>query len=171
VPGVGTERLTLVVFSGLPGSGKSAVARGVAAEIGAAYLELDRIEAPILRRLSGDGLGWAGYEILTAIADSNLSLGVSVILDAVTWTEAIRDQWRDLATRHFAAFKPIELLAPAESLHRERVAARSGAKGDWAVVSATFTLYEPWRQTRLILDPTQPLERLVADALRYVRAP
>ena len=166
-----TDRLTLVVFSGLPGSGKSAVARRVASELGAPHLELDSIEAPILRRLSGDALGWAGYEILTAIADHNLGLGVSLILDAVTWTEAIRDEWRTLATRHGAAFKPIELLAPDEILHRSRVGARSGTKGDWSVVSATFTLYEPWRQPRLTLDPTEPLERLVAQALGYVRAP
>lgn len=38
----------LVVFAGLPGSGKSALARGVADALGATYLRIDTIETAIV---------------------------------------------------------------------------------------------------------------------------
>jgi predicted kinase len=41
----------LVVFAGLPGSGKSVLARGVADAIGATYLRIDTIEAAIVSTL------------------------------------------------------------------------------------------------------------------------
>jgi predicted kinase len=41
----------LVVFAGLPGSGKSVLARGVADEIGATYLRIDTIESAIVSTL------------------------------------------------------------------------------------------------------------------------
>jgi DNA-binding NarL/FixJ family response regulator len=52
-------------------------------------LELDSIEAPLLKRISGDTLDWGGYEIITALAEDHLSLGDSVILDSVARTYAI----------------------------------------------------------------------------------
>jgi predicted kinase len=41
----------LVVFAGLPGSGKSVLARGVADAIGATYLRIDTIESAIVSTL------------------------------------------------------------------------------------------------------------------------
>ena len=42
----------LVVFAGLPGSGKSVLARGVADAIGATYLRIDTIESAIVSTLT-----------------------------------------------------------------------------------------------------------------------
>lgn len=42
----------LVVFAGLPGSGKSVLARGVSDAIGATYLRSDTIEAAIVSTMS-----------------------------------------------------------------------------------------------------------------------
>lgn len=39
--------VTLVVFAGLPGSGKSSIARGLARSIGAIWLRIDSIEDAI----------------------------------------------------------------------------------------------------------------------------
>lgn len=164
----------LVVFSGLPGSGKSAVARPLARELGLMLLELDLIERPLLRRFSGDALGWAGYEILTVIADDNLALGTGVVLDSVTWTNAVREQWRTLASRHRAQFRPIEVVCPDREAHRARVEGRGGGgevrKNAWPRVEASFARYEEWREDRLVLDSRRPLGELVTAAVAYVKA-
>ena len=41
----------LVVFAGLPGTGKSLLARGVADAIGATYLRIDTIESAVISTL------------------------------------------------------------------------------------------------------------------------
>lgn len=161
--------LTLVVMSGLPGSGKSTVARELARALEFSLFELDHIEAPILARFDGDALGWGGYEILSALAEDNLSLGHSVVLDSVAWTNALREEWRMLAARHRARYRPIEVVVPDRELHRTRVTARP-AKNDWRRIEAAVKLYEAWSSDRLVLDSSQPLDGLLADALEYVRA-
>lgn len=52
----------LIVFSGLPGTGKTTIAKGLAAKIGALYLRIDTIEQAI--RNSGalaHDVGRSGY--------------------------------------------------------------------------------------------------------------
>jgi hypothetical protein len=70
-----TTMATLVVFGGLPGSGKSSIARELARQTGASWLRIDSIEQAI--RESGIVTGSvddAGYRAAYAVADDNLRL-------------------------------------------------------------------------------------------------
>jgi predicted kinase len=160
-------------MAGLPGVGKSSIARGLAAELGVCLFELDRIEAPLLERISGDTLGWGGYEILTSLADDHLALGHGVILDCVSWVRPLRARWAKLADAHAAAFRPIEVVCSDEALHRARLVQRHrGSRGlgdiGWERVEQARGLYEAWDTPRLALDSTRPLEDLVRAAVAYV---
>lgn len=44
-----TKRPVLIAFSGLPGAGKTTIARDVAARLGAVFLRIDSIEAALAR--------------------------------------------------------------------------------------------------------------------------
>jgi predicted kinase len=83
--------VTLVVVSGLPGTGKSAVAAALATRLGAVGLSVDPIEDALL----GAGLppsrdvGVAAYEATRVMAEQNLALGRPVLVDAVDDSEAI----------------------------------------------------------------------------------
>jgi predicted kinase len=162
----------LVVMAGLPGVGKSSIAQGLAGELGICKLELDRIEAPLLSQISGDTLGWGGYEILTALAEDHLALGHSVILDCVTWVRSLRTRWQDLAEAHGAAFRPIEVICSDEALHRVRLhqrVSRDLAEPPWVRVEEARRSYETWDTPRLVLDTVQPLNELVRAAAGYCR--
>lgn len=66
----------LVVVSGLPGVGKTTIARGLAAAVGAAYLRIDSIEAGLARSvLAIRPAEDAGYEAAYAVAEDNLRNG------------------------------------------------------------------------------------------------
>ena len=71
---------TLVVFSGLPGVGKSTIARLLSARLRAAYLRIDTIEQAI-RSGGVGGVGPAGYEVANRLAVENLRLGRHVVAD------------------------------------------------------------------------------------------
>ena len=61
----------LVVFGGLPGTGKTTIAKDVARRTGAVYLRIDTIEQAVRSAnvLAGD-IGPAGYVVANGVAES-----------------------------------------------------------------------------------------------------
>ena len=119
------------------------------------------------------GLGYVGYELLTTLAERQLQLGQSVILDSVAGAESIRAQWRDLAAKYTATWRVIECQCSDNSVQRSRLSTRErGIPGwhelEWAEVERVAAYYAPWQEQRLILDSVNPLADNIAAALRYL---
>lgn len=149
----------LVVMSGLPGSGKSTIARELAARLPAALVSVDPIDAALRRAgiTPDQPTGLAAYLAAEAVADDVLGSGLSVVADAVNAVEPARTQWRELAARRGVAMAVVEVGCSDPALHRARLAARSrGLTGlpepTWAAVQARRAEYLPWREPVLQLD-------------------
>ena len=102
--------MKMIVFSGLPGTGKSILAETVAKQLGIPVFAKDWLEAALLRNglqsTSNDrSLGYVGYELLTVLAERQLMLEQSVVLDSVAGTQAIRDTWRKLSAQSVPKWK------------------------------------------------------------------
>jgi predicted kinase len=161
----------LIVFSGLPGTGKTTVARDLTIRLAASYLRIDAIEQTL--QAAGLAVGILGYAVANALAAENLKLGRIVIADCVNPVLASRLGWRQTALRSSARIVEIELVCSDLSLHRQRVESRStdisGLKlPTWDEVVSRH--YEPWDREHLVLDAADSLpDHLVERAEAYIR--
>lgn len=138
----------LIVFAGLPGAGKTTLSRHLAAELTAALVRVDAIEAAIVR--SGElkpPLGPVGYVVANEVVAGCLAVGTHVIVDAVSPVAEARAGWRTTAAAAGAPVHVFEIVLDDLCEHRRRVEhRRSGLEGlvvpTWNQVLARD--YQPW---------------------------
>lgn len=145
----------LVVFGGLPGTGKSTIARAVASRIRAAYLRIDAIEQAIKDGGIASPIGATGYIVAHALAEANVTLGMAVIADCVNPVAESRDGWRSLAARLNTRIIEVEIVCSDLAEHRARVEGRSSDIPGLALPTWQSVLdrhYEPWTAPHLVID-------------------
>ena len=151
---VGRLQGMLIVFGGLPGTGKTTISRELAKRLSATLLRIDVIEQAMLASLSVDDIGAAGYSVANALAEANLSNGQSVVADCVNPVEVSRAAWKAVAARTGSPLIQIEVVCTDRTEHRRRVEARKPdipghVLPTWETV-VDYT-YETWKAD-LVLD-------------------
>jgi predicted kinase len=150
----------LVVFGGLPGTGKTTIAQQVAQRCGATNLRIDTIEQAIR---SADALmdsnSPAGYVVAYALAEANLRFGQVVVADSVNPLSATRAAWRSAAQSALSPIIEIEIICSDPVEHRRRVEGRTiDVPGltppTWAEIQAAVMAgeYQPWPGAHLVVD-------------------
>jgi predicted kinase len=146
----------LVVLSGLPGAGKTTIAKALVAKRSAVYVRVDEIEHALTRNANlGSDIGPAGYIVAFAVASSNLKLGNLVVGACVNPVPASRQGWRDVAQGAQVRFVDVEVVCSDEQEHRRRVETRGAdligfTLPTWSSVKAHH--YMPWNTPRLVVD-------------------
>jgi predicted kinase len=143
----------LIVFSGLPGVGKTAIARELARAIGAVHLRIDSIEQALHR--AGCRVEGEGYDIAYAVAEDNLRVGRTVIADCVNPWSLTRGAWHAVAARAGVAALDVEIVCSDAAEHRRRVESRepdiAGHRlPHWRDVVGRD--YHAWDRDRLVVD-------------------
>lgn len=169
----------LIALSGLPGVGKTTVARQVSAEIGAVHVRIDTIEAAMARsgivdRAGGwDAVPEAGYRVAYAMASDFLSAGHDVVADSVNPLGITRQAWAEVARTARAALIEVEVICSDRKVHRSRVEARaSDIEGlrvpTWQQVQDRT--YERWDREVLRVDTAAGVDPAAAAIVAAFQA-
>jgi predicted kinase len=166
----------LILFSGLPGCGKTSLARAVAPSLHLPLFTKDRVQRVLRDEAPGTPL-IVGYHLLLDQADEQLGLGTSVILDAVFPRAGFRQAAMQIAARQGATPRAIECICSDEALWRARMVDRvEYAPGwqplGWAEVERLRVEWEPWPPGAThVADSIRPLEQNLTEVLNYIQTP
>ena len=168
----------LVVLSGLPGVGKTTIARALSARAGGVHLRIDTVEsAMVASGIVAAAGGWdsapdAGYRVGYGLAADLLRAGHVVIADSVNPIEITRKSWAGVAAAARARCIDVEIVCSDVELHRSRVEERaSDIEGlvvpTWEQVQNRE--YEPWNTPVLRVDSAPGSEAAVKEVLAALR--
>jgi predicted kinase len=167
----GPPRPTLILITGLPGTGKSTVAEQAAALLKAPVLAHDwamsglRPYAVVQNALDAmvpSGHQPVGWSILCALARAQIRRGSSVVLDGVARIPYI-EQCRGVANQEGARFLTVLTECTDLDVHRLRVISRQRLipdwyELDWKRVQRSRSTWDPLLSADLTLQATDSIE-------------
>lgn len=163
----------LIVISGLPGTGKTAVARELQRRTGAVVLESDALRRLLVERPS---YSWQEsrrlFRAIHAVAERLLSEGIPVILDATNLAEAHRLPLYNVAERCGARVLVVEVTAPAQVVRSrlvERAAGGIASAADIAIYERMAAAREEIPERHFVIDTSKPYERLLRMIARETK--
>ena len=161
----------LVILGGLPGVGKTSIARALSLRVGAVHLRIDSIEAGLrASQARVTSVEDAGYQAAYRVAGDNLRIGHVVVADAVNPVLPTRQAWLAVAAQAGVPALQVEIRCSDVDEHRRRVEERHGLRGPEPLPTWQDVLdrgYQPWSGVDCVLDTAQlPL----ATAVETLRA-
>ena len=163
----------LILFSGLPGTGKSTLASRLARELGLPLLCIDDVIGEVPEN-PGIAFWDSKVAILLRLVEVQLELGLSVIVDSV-FMNMDRHHARELARKYGARFYPIHVFLSDEHVWEQRVTARYEEMGNkdvatWERIQHQRERFRPWEPgTALFIDSLEPVDRNHELVLNFVR--
>jgi predicted kinase len=159
-------------MAGMPGSGKTTLARAIANETRAVILDKDVFHSAALRvgieRRTSGGLA---YEILFDLAADIARYGHSIIVDSAAYFPIIIAKGQRIAEDNRMAYRIIECTCPKEHLPT-RLASRESRSSQWTTLldidMESRPDAEPLSHPHLTVETTRPLDSILVESLEYI---
>lgn len=170
------KKLKLIIITGLPCSGKSTIAEGIAEKLKLPVFSVDPIESSILKSgiKRSFETGLAAYLIAQTLAKEQLKLDLSVIIDAVSPVKEARVMWNELSKKYNAQLIIIECVLDKD-LHKKRIESR--IRKLYGIPEITLDdvekcrkEYLKWEEERLIIDTSNNNKNNLKKALEYIHS-
>lgn len=165
-------QMKLILFSGLPGTGKSTLANRLARELQLPLLCIDDVIGEVPEH-AGIPFWDSRVAILLDVVETQLKVGLSVIVDSV-FMNMDRHHARELAHKYNARFLPIYVFVSDEDVWWERVTARYDEMNDkdvatWERIQHQRERFRAWEaDTALFIDSMNPVDQNFKSILHFV---
>jgi len=162
----------LVMVCGLPGTGKTTLAKALAEKLGAVHISSDTVRMKMFeKRTYSEKEKEKVYGTMFVEAERLLEEGKKIVLDATFYRKKLRDAARKLAKKTESRFYIIECVTH-ENLLRERIFARGKEKAeseaDLGVYEKVKVVFEPIGEKHLVVDTSKALEKQVELVFGYL---
>jgi predicted kinase len=144
----------LYIFSGLPGTGKSTLAKNIVKLLEAVYIRIDTIEQG-MRDLCNFDVQGEGYRLAYKIAQDNLRIGNNVVADQCNPINLTRKEWNDVAIKNHSKYINIEIICSNKMEHKNRIENRKTEIENLKLPTYKEIMereYEVWDEERIIID-------------------
>ena len=163
----------LVIFSGLPGTGKSTLADRLARQLHWPLLRIDDVIGEVPED-AGIAFWDARVAILLDLIETQLELGLSIIADSV-FMNTDRYHAQELARKYQALFLPVYMFVSDDKIWEARVRARHSemknkSVASWGQVQHQRERFRAWEPgTALFLDSLNAVDQNHESVLHFVR--
>ena len=162
---------TFILMRGYPGTGKSTIARLLAAALHAPLIDRD-----IIRQVAVDvfgdlpRVGQFSYELMFALTREQLGLGLSVVVDTPLTYRTTFEQSQEMARTFHTPLLVVHCQCPPE-VQKRRLEGRKGKVSEFQITS-----WEEWMQWKprfenfddggCVIDTSNPLDDSLAKVMR-----
>jgi predicted kinase len=165
----------LYIFSGLPGTGKSILAKNAVKLLKAFYIRIDTIEQGIIDLCNFNVQG-EGYRLAHRIIEDNLKIGNNVISDQCNPWKLTRNEFENIAKKNNCKYVNIEIICSNKNEHKNRIENRK--LNTWEDVMKRendpdyYLYYEPWNEEHIIIDTAdRTIEECTKELLEKIKRP
>jgi len=165
-------KTTLVIFSGLPGTGKSTLADELARELRWPLLGIDDVIGEVPE--NPNVAFWdSKVAVLLGLTETQLALGLNVIVDSV-FMHTDRNHAQEIARKYQARFLPIYVFVPDDEVWKERVTTRYQASkknniATWEQIQHQRGHFRAWEpETALFINSLDSFDRNYEAVLNFV---
>lgn len=166
-------KCVLYIFSGLPGTGKTTLAKNIAQKLDAVYFRLDTIEQG-LRDLCNFPVQGEGYRLAYRIIKDNLEIGNNVVVDSCNPLRLTRHEYENTAEECNSRYVNIEIICSNKMEHQRRIETRESDIDNFELPSWEDVVkrhYDSWGDTgRIIIDTAgRSIENCTAELLEKIQ--
>lgn len=162
--------MVIIVF-GLPGSGKSYFASRLAEELGAWYVNSDRLRRErIQNRSYSDNEKLSIYQALLEMMTTALGESQAIVLDATFYKKSIRDTFVEQAKSQNENILFIEVQTDEQLIKQRLSRPRVDSEADFSVYQKIKNEFEPLSAAHLVLESgSDNIDSMLRQASDYLK--